>query len=161
LEDELFHSDGRHAAARRAPGENAAGDVDVRHDPAAEDIAVLVGVGGHRHDAQRRQLVLGEPVHLPFLRFQVAQRPATERSAAGPIGMPKSSIARSSVSGFTPWSSMRNALYMYGPSTRLTRNPGASFTGSGSLSIWRTKAAAFFTSSGFVFSAETISTSCN
>src|SRR6266852_3482854 len=44
LEDELFHGDGRHAAARRAPGEDAAGDVDVRHDPAAEDVAVLVGV---------------------------------------------------------------------------------------------------------------------
>src|SRR5437762_2053956 len=82
LEDELFHGDGRHAAARRAPGENAAGDVDVRHDPAAEDIAVLVGVGGHRHDAQRRQLVLGEPVRLPLLPLQVAQRPATEWTEA-------------------------------------------------------------------------------
>src|SRR2546428_5894487 len=80
LEDELFLGDGRNAAARRAPGENAAGDVYVRHDPAAEDIAVLVGVGGHRHDAQRRQLVLGEPVHLALLRFQVMQRPAPEGS---------------------------------------------------------------------------------
>src|SRR5207302_4104341 len=33
LEDELLHGDGRHAAARRAPSENAAGNVDVRHDP--------------------------------------------------------------------------------------------------------------------------------
>jgi len=38
--------------------------------------------------------------------------PTVSASSAGPIGMPKSSIARSSVSGFTPWSSMRNALYM-------------------------------------------------
>ena len=56
-------------------------------------------------------------------------------SSAGPIGMPKASMARSSVSGFTPSSIMRKAFCMYGPSTRLTRKPGASFTGSGSLSI--------------------------
>ena len=51
------------------------------------------------------------------------------------------SIALSIVSGLTPSSSIRNAFGMYGPSTRLTRKPGASFTGSGSLSIWRTNAA--------------------
>ena len=50
---------------------------------------------------------------------------------------------------------------MYGPSTRLTRKPGASFTGSGSLSIWRTNAAAFFAISGLVFSPNTTSTSCS
>ena len=50
---------------------------------------------------------------------------------------------------------------MYGPSTRFTRKPGASFTGSGSLSIWRTNAAAFFATSGLVFWEETTSTSCS
>src|SRR5438445_292448 len=89
LEDELFHGHRRHAAARRAPGENAAGDVDVRHDPAAEDI--FAGA-------------------FPAARQMASRR--VSASSAGPIGMPKSSIARSSVSGFTPWSSMRNALYM-------------------------------------------------
>ena len=37
---------------------------------------------------------------------------------------------------------------MYGPSTRFTRKPGESFTGSGSLSICRTNAAAFLAISG-------------
>ena len=50
---------------------------------------------------------------------------------------------------------------MYGPSTRFTRKPGESFAGSGSLSMWRTNAAAFFASSGFVLSPLTISTSCS
>src|SRR5688572_3444566 len=63
LEDELLHRHGGDAAARQAVGDGAAGDVDLRHDPAAEDVAVLVGVGRHRHDAQRRYLSLGEPLH--------------------------------------------------------------------------------------------------
>ena len=60
LEDELLDRHGGDAAARQAPGNGAAGDVDLRHDPAAEDVAVLVRVGRHRHDAQRRQLADGQ-----------------------------------------------------------------------------------------------------
>src|SRR5687768_2026966 len=52
LEHELLHRDGGDAAAREARRERAAGDVDLRHDPAAEDVAVLVGVGRHRHHAE-------------------------------------------------------------------------------------------------------------
>jgi hypothetical protein len=46
------------------------------------------------------------------------------------------------VSGAMPSSTQRIASIRYGASTRLTRKPGALFTGSGSLSIWRTNAAA-------------------
>ena len=48
--------------------------------------------------------------------------------------------------GAMPSSTQRIAAIRYGASTRLTRNPGALFTGSGSLSICRTKAAACGTS---------------
>src|SRR5262245_6520400 len=37
LEDELLHRHGGDAAACQAAGDSAAGDVDLRHDPAAED----------------------------------------------------------------------------------------------------------------------------
>src|SRR5687767_11629963 len=53
LEDELLDRDGGDAPARALPRDGAAGDVDLRHDPAAENIAVLVRVGRHGHDAQR------------------------------------------------------------------------------------------------------------
>src|ERR671934_91922 len=56
LEHELLHRHGRDAPARDAPGGGATGDIDLRHDPAAEDVAVLVRVRRHRHDAQRRLL---------------------------------------------------------------------------------------------------------
>ena len=39
-------------------------------------------------------------------------RPTVSASSAGPIGMPNSSIAASSVSGFMPSSSMRKAFCM-------------------------------------------------
>src|SRR5690606_19172175 len=41
LEDELLHRDRGDAPAGNAPGDDAARDVDLRHDPAAEDVAVL------------------------------------------------------------------------------------------------------------------------
>ena len=53
----------------------------------------------------------------------------------------------------------RIAAIRYGASMRLTRNPGALFTGSGSLSIWRTNAAACGTSASRVCRPTTISTS--
>ena len=58
----------------------AAGDVDLRHDPAAEDVAVLVRVRRHRHDAQRRDLSLRKFFHDVF---RIVQRPAAERREAG------------------------------------------------------------------------------
>src|SRR5205814_9298982 len=58
LELELVDRDGDHAAERASRGEHAPGDVDLRHDPAAENVAVLVGVGRHGHDAKNRVLVL-------------------------------------------------------------------------------------------------------
>ena len=69
-------------------------------------------------------------------------RPTVSASSIGPIGMPNASAASSTVSGAMPSSTARIAAIRYGASTRLTRNPGALFTGSGSLSIWRTNAAA-------------------
>src|SRR6185503_781877 len=42
LELELLDRHRRDAAARELAGDRAAGDVDLRHDPAAEDVAVLV-----------------------------------------------------------------------------------------------------------------------
>ena len=69
-------------------------------------------------------------------------RPTVSASSIGPIGMPNASAASSTVSGAMPSSTQRIAAIRYGASTRLTRKPGALFTGSGSLSIWRTNAAA-------------------
>jgi len=43
------HRDG--AGFRDLGGENAAADIHLAEQPAAEDIAVLVGVGGHRQRA--------------------------------------------------------------------------------------------------------------
>src|SRR5688572_2048176 len=60
LEDELLDRDGGDAAAREAAGGGAARDVDLRHDPAAEDVAVLVRIRGHRHHPQRRDFALRE-----------------------------------------------------------------------------------------------------
>ena len=77
----------------------------------------------------------------------------------GPIGMPKASAASSTTSGAIPSSTQRMAVIRYGASTRLTRKPGALFTGSGSLSICRVNAAAFGTSSARVSFPTTISTS--
>ena len=69
-------------------------------------------------------------------------RPTVSASSIGPIGMPNASAASSTVSGAMPSSTARIAAIRYGASMRLTRKPGALFTGSGSLSIWRTNAAA-------------------
>ncbi len=80
-------------------------------------------------------------------------------SSIGPIGMPNASAASSTTSGAIPSSTQRIAVIRYGASSRLTRKPGALRTGSGSLSIWRTNAAAFATSSGGVVAPRTISTS--
>ena len=68
--------------------------------------------------------------------------PTVSASSIGPIGMPNASAASSTVSGASPSSTAFIAAIRYGASTRLTRNPGALFTGSGSLSICRTNAAA-------------------
>src|SRR5919197_5421299 len=76
LEHELLHRHGRDAPARDAPGGGAAGDIDLRHDPAAEDVAVLVRVRRHRHDAQRR-LLTGELFHA---RDTAAARRGTGRT---------------------------------------------------------------------------------
>jgi hypothetical protein len=51
LEDELVDGDRRDPPLRDPGRKDGAGDVDLRHDPAAEDVAVAVGVGGHRHHA--------------------------------------------------------------------------------------------------------------
>src|SRR5262245_21870835 len=59
LEDEFLDRHRGDAAAGDAVCDGAAGDVDHRHDPTAEDVAVLVGVGRHRHDAQLGDLPFG------------------------------------------------------------------------------------------------------
>src|SRR3954462_13056796 len=69
LEYELLHRDGGDAAARDAAGDGAAGDVHLRHDPAAEYVAVLVGVGRHRHDAQRGLLAFGQLVQRRVFHY--------------------------------------------------------------------------------------------
>jgi hypothetical protein len=51
LEDELIDRDGDDPALGDPGRKDGAGEVDLGHDPATEDIAVAVGVGGHRHDA--------------------------------------------------------------------------------------------------------------
>ena len=43
--------DGDDAALRATSCDNAAGDVDLGHDPAAEDVTGGVGIGGPGHDA--------------------------------------------------------------------------------------------------------------
>src|SRR5205823_9256554 len=53
LERELLDRHRGNAPAGKAARHRAARDVDLRHDPAAEDVAVLVRVRRHRHDAQR------------------------------------------------------------------------------------------------------------
>src|SRR5256885_9136110 len=63
LEDELLYGDGGDAPARQAAGDHAARDVDLRHDPAAEDVTVLVRVRRHRQHAQCR-LLSGQFFHL-------------------------------------------------------------------------------------------------
>src|SRR5688572_8846936 len=78
LEHELVDRDGRHAAAREPARGRAAGDVDLRHDPAAEDVAVLVRVRGHRHHPQRRDLPFRELFHASL--YSEAARRGTGRS---------------------------------------------------------------------------------
>src|SRR5690606_6497691 len=46
--------------ARASGGQDAAGDVDLGHDPAAEDVAGGIGVGGRGRNPQRRLFVLGQ-----------------------------------------------------------------------------------------------------
>src|SRR6266850_2225878 len=67
LELERVDRDGGDAAARVARREHAARDIDLRHDPAAENVAVLVGVGRHRHHAQHRLLVFRQLGHRAML----------------------------------------------------------------------------------------------
>ena len=57
-EDRLFELERvhrhRHHSALGAPcGRDTAGDIDMGHDPAAEDIALAIGVGRHRDHAYR------------------------------------------------------------------------------------------------------------
>ena len=66
--------DGGDAAAREAAGGGAARDVDLRHDPAAEDVAVLVRIRGHRHHPQRRDFALRESVGHASLYSEAARR---------------------------------------------------------------------------------------
>src|SRR3989338_5349689 len=54
LEDEGIHRDGHHPSLGAVQCEDAAGDIYLSHDPAAEYIAAVVAVGGHRHHAQGR-----------------------------------------------------------------------------------------------------------
>ena len=68
--------------------------------------------------------------------------PTSSASSIGPIGMPKSSAALSMVSFFMPASSITSASSRYGVSARLTRKPGALFTGAGSRSMRPRKARA-------------------
>ena len=85
--------------------------------------------------------------------------PTVSASSIGPIGIPNASAASSTASGAIPSSTARIAAIRYGARMRLTRKPGALFTGSGSLSICRTKAAARGTSASCVCRPTTISTS--
>jgi hypothetical protein len=85
--------------------------------------------------------------------------PTVSASSIGPIGIPNWSAASSMVSGAIPSSTQRIAVIRYGASTRLTRNPGALFTGNGSRSICRMNAAAGRSSAGDVSRPCTISTS--
>ena len=73
------------------------------------------------------------PSILPTARQMSS--PTVSASSIGPIGMPNASAASSTVSGAMPSSTQRIAAIRYGASTRLTRKPGALFTGSGSLSM--------------------------
>ena len=77
----------------------------------------------------------------------------------GPTGMPKASAASSTVSAAMPSSTQRIASMRYGARIRLTRNPGALLTGSGSLSICRANAQARAMSSACVLAPWTTSTS--
>src|SRR5207249_8387123 len=54
LEHERIDGNRGDAAAGAPRRRNRTGDVDVRHDPAAENVAVEIRVGRHRHDAQDR-----------------------------------------------------------------------------------------------------------
>ena len=60
LEDELVDRDGGDAALGDARRKHGAGQVDLGHDPAAEDVAVGVGVGRHRHHPQHQLAVGGQ-----------------------------------------------------------------------------------------------------
>jgi hypothetical protein len=51
LEDELVDGDGDDPALGDPGRKDGAGEVDLGHDPATEDVAVAVGVCRHRHDA--------------------------------------------------------------------------------------------------------------
>ncbi len=54
VELEGVHRHGDHPAAGAAAGEDAAGQVHLRHDPAAEDVAGGIGVGRHGQHADGR-----------------------------------------------------------------------------------------------------------
>ncbi|KAG0923373.1 hypothetical protein G6F31_019532 [Rhizopus arrhizus] len=54
FELEGIDRDGGHAAGGAARGGDRPGDVDLSHDPAAEDVPVDIRGSGHRHDAQYR-----------------------------------------------------------------------------------------------------------
>jgi hypothetical protein len=85
--------------------------------------------------------------------------PTVSASSSGPIGIPNASAASSTISGAMPWSTPRIASSRYGARIRLTRKPGALFTGSGSLSICRANAAPAASNSARDSLPATISTS--
>ena len=86
--------------------------------------------------------------------------PTSSANSIGPMGMPKSSAALSMVSFFMPASSITSASSRYGVSARLTRKPGALFTGAGSRSMRPRKARASESTSAATWSWLTTSTSC-
>ena len=61
-EDDGFGGDGNDAATSNLPGEDAAGDIHLRHDPAAENVAVRVGVGGHGQSSENKLALRGRGV---------------------------------------------------------------------------------------------------
>jgi hypothetical protein len=53
----VIDGDGDDASVRAPAGGNGSGDIDMRHDPAAEHIAVYVGARRLGHDAQHGHCV--------------------------------------------------------------------------------------------------------
>jgi len=60
LEDELVDRHRGHAARHVARRQHGAGQVHLRHDPAAEDVAVAVGIGRHGDDLEHEFPVFGQ-----------------------------------------------------------------------------------------------------
>jgi len=60
LEHELVHRHRGHAALHVARGQHRTGQVDLGHDPAAEDVAVAIGVRRHGNDLEHQLLAVGQ-----------------------------------------------------------------------------------------------------